>query len=103
MAMSKALTDKVQSNAAAAQGTANTANNQVNTWKFTGTTEIDGGKIRADTVTATQINVAELSAISANLGTFETVAPDGAKQTMSGALTQGYYANGVRAFRLGIW
>ena len=71
MALSKALTDKVQANAAAAQGTANTANNQVNTWKFTGTTEIDGGKIQSDTVTAAQIAVNELSAISANLGTIQ--------------------------------
>lgn len=57
--------------ATTAQATANSANNQVNAWKFTGTTEIDGGKIRADTITAAQLSVNELSAISANLGTIQ--------------------------------
>src|SRR4030067_1613504 len=39
-------------------------------WKHASdTTKIDGGDIYADTVTATQINVSELSAISADLGT----------------------------------
>lgn len=71
------------SKAVAAQATANLANNQVNAWKFTGTTEIDGGKIRADTITAVQIDVAELSAISANLGTFTSTTPGGST-TISG-------------------
>ncbi|WP_339145455.1 MULTISPECIES: phage tail spike protein [unclassified Sutcliffiella] len=38
-------------------------------WKFGNTTEIDGGKIRTNTITASQINVSSLSALSANLGT----------------------------------
>ncbi|WP_342515409.1 phage tail spike protein [Sutcliffiella sp. FSL R7-0096] len=38
-------------------------------WKFPNTTEIDGGKIRTNTITAVQINVSSLSALSANLGT----------------------------------
>lgn len=58
--------------ATTAQSAADSANNQVNAWKFTGTTEIDGGKIRADTVTAVQISVAELSAITGNFGEFTT-------------------------------
>lgn len=38
-------------------------------WRFTGKTTIDGGSIETDTVTAAKINVAELSAINADLGT----------------------------------
>jgi len=38
-------------------------------WKKTGKTTIDGGKIEADSVTATQISVTSLDALSANLGT----------------------------------
>ncbi|KEZ51329.1 phage tail spike protein [Metabacillus indicus] len=37
-------------------------------WSYEGTNDIDGNKIRAKTVTATQIVAASLSAISANLG-----------------------------------
>ncbi|MDX8291414.1 phage tail spike protein [Metabacillus indicus] len=37
-------------------------------WSYEGTTDIDGRRIRAKTVTATQIVAASLSAISANLG-----------------------------------
>ncbi|MCM3599013.1 phage tail protein [Metabacillus idriensis] len=44
------------------------ANLLVQDWRYTGTVEFDGGKIRADSVTATQIAVANLAAISANLG-----------------------------------
>lgn len=38
-------------------------------WKMSGRTTINGGQIEADTVTAVQINVNSLSAISADLGT----------------------------------
>lgn len=41
-------------------------------WKYTGKTTIDGGQIETDTITATQINVAQLSAISADIGTVTT-------------------------------
>ena len=58
--------------ATSAQNTANSANNQVDAWKFTGTTKIDGGNIQADTVTAAQIAVNELSAISATIGVLRT-------------------------------
>lgn len=48
-------------------------------------------------------SIGSLSSISANLGTLTSQAADGSKQVMTGALTQGYYPNGQRAFRLGIW
>jgi len=54
-------------------------------------------------IDANRINATSLSAISANLGTFTSTATDGSKQVISGALTQGFYANGQMAFRLGIW
>ena len=38
-------------------------------WEYTTTTEIDGGKIRASTVTADRISTATLSAITADMGT----------------------------------
>lgn len=40
----------------------------VNGWVATGTTEIDGGKIKADSITSREIMVMYLSALSANLG-----------------------------------
>lgn len=85
-----------------AQSAANSANNQVNAWKFTGTTDIDGGKIRADTVTAVQIDVAELSAISANLGTLTTTTDKGST-TMTGSLTEVRDASGQLRVKLGVW
>lgn len=47
---------------------ANKAKNINDLWRFGTTVEIDGGKLRANTVTATQINVAKLSALSADIG-----------------------------------
>ncbi|MDR7237112.1 H-type lectin domain-containing protein [Neobacillus drentensis] len=41
----------------------------VNGWVVTGTTEINGGKIKADSVTTREIYVADLSSLSANVGT----------------------------------
>jgi hypothetical protein len=41
----------------------------VNGWVVTGTTEINGGKIKADSVTTREIYVADLSSLSANIGT----------------------------------
>jgi hypothetical protein len=38
-------------------------------WAYPDTTEIDGGNIRTNTITANEINVSSLSALSANLGT----------------------------------
>lgn len=45
------------------------ADNVKKLWAFEDTTYIDGGKIYTDTVTANHINVSQLSAIAANLGT----------------------------------
>ena len=79
-ALKKDLTDKQKSLTTTAQGTANTANSTANTvktltdgWKHTSdTTKIDGGKIFTNSVTANQINVTSLSALTANLGTVTT-------------------------------
>ena len=93
--------------ATSAQATATSANNQVDAWKFTGTTEIDGGKIRADTVTAAQISVNELSAISANLGTLVTckdpAQPLKARMVMQGSLITVYDDNNKLRVKLGVW
>lgn len=98
----KAAADAADSKATAAQTAADSANNQVNAWKFTGTTEIDGGKIRADTVTAVQIDVAELSAISANLGTLTSTSPQGTT-TMTGSLIEVRDSSGQLRVKLGVW
>lgn len=58
-------TTAAQRSADSAQSTADTANNQVNAWKFTGKTTINGGAIEADTITALQIKVAQLAADTA--------------------------------------
>ena len=51
--------------------------------KYPNTTEIDGGKIYTNTITANQINVTDLSAISANLGTIQV----GTANIAKGAIT----------------
>lgn len=48
----------------------NAATDQLTLWKYPDTTEIDGGKIYTNSITANQIQVDSLSAISANMGTF---------------------------------
>ncbi|MGM0807478.1 MAG: phage tail spike protein [Bacillota bacterium] len=55
--------------ASSANSVANSANNTVNLWKYPNTTYINGGNIFTGTVTANHMNVSNLSAISANLGT----------------------------------
>lgn len=93
--------------ATSAQNTANSANNQVDAWKFTGTTKIDGGNIQADTITAAQISVDELSAISANLGTLVTykdpTQPLKARMIQQGGLITVYDDNNILRVRLGLW
>lgn len=86
-----------------AKSAADTATSQLTLWKYPNTTEIDGGKIRTNTITANQIEVDSLSALSANLGTFTTVGSDGSKTVMTGGLTQVYYPKGQVAIKLGIW
>ncbi|MEG1232214.1 MAG: phage tail protein [Acinetobacter sp.] len=56
-----------------------------------------------DYIDASKIYADSLSAISANLGTFTTIAPDGSKTVMSGGLTLIYYPNGQLAGRIGVW
>lgn len=98
------------SNADAKATTASTAatnaNNQINAWKFTGTTEIDGGKIRADTITAAQLNVNELSAISGNLGTMITYVdpskPTGERMVIQGTAIKVYDGSNVERIFIGI-
>lgn len=85
-----------------AQATANSANNQVDAWKFTGTTEIDGGKIRADTVTAAQISVNELSAISGTIGTLRTKT-SGSRLEIRDDIIEVFDENGVVRVQLGIF
>lgn len=55
----------------AAKNAADAANGQVVLWKYPNSTYIDGGKIYANSVTANQISVANLSAISSDLGTIK--------------------------------
>lgn len=79
-ALKKATSDRQKALSDGAQSTANTANNLANTlntltsgWRHpTNTTSIDGGKIHTNTVTASQVSVLNLSALSANIGTITT-------------------------------
>lgn len=77
------VTDKAAIDAKAAADNAvalaSAADNQLSLWKYPNTTQIDGGKIYTNSITANQIQVDNLSAISANLGTFTTT---NAKGTM---------------------
>jgi hypothetical protein len=43
--------------------------NTINNWTYSGTTKIHGGQIQTDSITAIQIDVADLSSLSANIGT----------------------------------
>lgn len=54
-------------------------------------------------IDASKIYATELSAISANLGTLTSIASDGSKTILTGALTRVFYANGVMAVRMGVW
>lgn len=48
-------------------------------------------------------SIGSLRAISANLGTFESIGSDGSKTVISGAKTEVFYPNGQIAVRLGVW
>ena len=54
-------------------------------------------------VNAEKINAESISAISANLGRFESVSPDGSKQVITGSKTEIFYPNGKVALRMGIY
>ncbi len=62
---------------------ASNANNLVTGWKYGNTTLIDGGNIYANTVTANAINVANLAAISANLGSITAGTIDASKVSIN--------------------
>ena len=63
-------------------------------WNYTGKTTIDGGMIETDSVTALQIQVDDLSAISANLGTVTA-------GTITGVTITGSYINTLYDARVG--
>lgn len=48
-------------------------------------------------------SIGSLSALSANLGTFESIGSDGSKTVISGAKTEVFYPNGQIAVRMGRW
>lgn len=54
-------------------------------------------------IDAKKINAQSISAISANLGRFESVSPDGSKQVITGSKTEIFYPNGKVALRMGIY
>lgn len=83
-----------------ATANANTANNQLTLWKYPNTTYIDGGKIYANSVTANQIKVTRLDAISATLGTFKT-ADSGQRVEISDNGIRIYDSNNVARIELG--
>ena len=83
------------------------ATNQLTLWKYPNSTYIDGGKIFTNSITANQIQVDNLSAISANLGTLITYRnpsnPTGARMIMTGSLITVYDDNNKVRVRLGLW
>lgn len=48
-------------------------------------------------------SIGSLSALSANLGTFESIGSDGSKTVISGSKTEVFYPNGQIAVRMGYW
>lgn len=60
-------------------------------------------RIANSSITSNKINVNQLSAISANIGYFETDAPDGSRMTIQGDLIQIFDSSGALRIRMGIW
>lgn len=58
----KSLADTAQTTANTAVTNASTANTQINAWKLTGTTKINGGAIATDSITAAQIKAGTITA-----------------------------------------
>lgn len=81
---------KSAADAAASKATA--ADTQLTLWKYPNTTEIDGGKIRANTITANQIDAS----------VFRSVGADGSTSIISGGTISAYYPNGNIAFHIGV-
>lgn len=65
------LANTANNTANSANSSASAANSQLALWKYPNSTYIDGGKIYTNSITANQINVANLSSLSANLGTIK--------------------------------
>ena len=86
---------------------AKAAADQLSLWKYPNTTQIDGGKIYTNSITANQIQVDNLSAISANLGTLITYKdpanPNGARMVLEGSLIRVYDDNNIMRVRMGLW
>jgi len=71
-------------------------------WDGSTWSPILGNVSTLDVVGASSIIVSNLQAISANIGTLQTAA-SGARVVISDNLIQGFYANNVLAFRLGVF
>ena len=84
-----------------AKSAADNATAQLTLWKYPNTTEIDGGRIRTNTITANQIQVASLSAISANVGTFTTTNEKGTMK-IAGTEISVKDINGVERIYIGL-
>jgi membrane protein implicated in regulation of membrane protease activity len=67
-----------------------------------GRTVIDGTDIKTGSITADRMNVSQLSAITATIGTFQS-APSGQRVVISDSLIQVYDSSNVLRVRLGIW
>ena len=70
--------------------------------------KIDAGylsaeRIEAKSIEAGKLNVTELSAISANLGTFTSSVANKGTTVISGPLIDIKYTNGVSAVKIGVW
>ena len=85
-----------------AAANASTANTQLALWKYPNTTYIDGGKIYANSVTANQISVGNLSAISATIGVLRT-STSGARTEIRDNLITVYDSSNRARVKIGIF
>lgn len=67
-----------------------------------GRTVIDGAQIKTGSITADRMNVTNLSAITATIGTFQS-APSGQRVVISDSVIQVYDSAGTLRVRLGVW
>ena len=75
---------------------------RINRWDGAAWQPMLGVVAALDTIGASNIIVANLQALSANIGTLQT-ATTGARVVISDNLIQGFYANNGLAFRLGVF
>lgn len=85
-----------------AKNAADDATAQLTLWKYPNTTEIDGGRIRTNTITANQIQVGSLSAISATIGVLRT-STKGARTEISDNLIEVFDSSGKTRIKIGVW